>query len=81
MGDRGGFLTFERIEMEGSGANTVFVCRIKSLLENGQVVELSVRIEFPHSDKTISEIQHDIASAIHEATDPARLTPMSKPPR
>jgi hypothetical protein len=71
MGD--GFLTFERIEMEGRGSNTVFVCEIKSLL-NGKVVELRVRLELPHSDKMISEIQHDIASAIHEATDPARLS-------
>lgn len=68
------FLTFERFEIEGGERQfrTAFVCRIKSLLK-GDVIEMSVRIELPHSDKKLSEIQHEIAAAIHEATNPTRL--------
>lgn len=67
-------IEFERIEIAGGErrGHTVYVCRIKSVL-NEQLVELQVKIELPYSDKKLSEIWHEIAKAIHEATNPARL--------
>jgi hypothetical protein len=72
------FLTFERIGIEGGERpmRTSYVCLIKSILI-GNVVELTARIELPHTDKKLSEIEHDIAAAIHEATNPARLSQRS----
>ena len=68
------FLSFEKMKIEGGERNsrTVYDCQIKSLL-NGEIVELTAKVELPYSDKKISEIQQDIASAIHAATNPARL--------
>jgi hypothetical protein len=68
------FLSFERIEIEAGKRHlhTAYVCRIKSLLNNS-VIEFDVRLELPHSDKKLSEVEHEIASLIHEATNPTRL--------
>jgi hypothetical protein len=68
------FLSFEKIEIEGGQrmGHTAYACRIKSLL-NDNVVELHVRVELPHSDRKLSEVEHEIATLIHKATDPTRL--------
>jgi hypothetical protein len=68
------FLTFEKIEIEAGARqrHTSYVCRIKSFHDNKEI-NLNVRIELPHSDKKLSEIEHEIALSIHKATNPARL--------
>jgi hypothetical protein len=68
------FLSFEKIEIEGGARqrHTSYFCRIKSL-HNGKEININVQIELPHSDKTLSEIEREIAQAIHEAINPARL--------
>jgi hypothetical protein len=73
-GSTRGFLTFEKIEIEGGTrqSHTSYICQIKSR-HDGKEINLNVQIELPHSDKTLSEIEHEIAQAIHEATNPARL--------
>lgn len=69
-----GVLRFERIAIEGGErqGRTSYNCFIKSL-HNGKVIELTALVELPYSDKKLSEIEHEIAQAIHEATNPARL--------
>jgi hypothetical protein len=68
------FLSFEKIEIEAGSRKgfTSYLCRVKSL-QNNKEITLNVQIELPHSDKTLSEIEREIARAIHEATNPARL--------
>lgn len=68
------FLTFERIEIEHGerGGRTAYVCRIRSLLR-GLIIELDARVELPYADKKLSEIEQEVAAAIHEATNPQRL--------
>jgi hypothetical protein len=70
----GEFLSFEKIEIEAGTRNgfTSYFCRIKSF-QNNKEITLNVHIELPHSDKTLSEIEREIAHAIHESTNPARL--------
>jgi hypothetical protein len=70
----GDFISFEKIEIEAGTRPgfTSYFCRIKSLRDD-QEIDLNVQIELPHSDKTLSEIQREIAQAIHEATNPAHL--------
>jgi hypothetical protein len=72
------FLDFQKIEIEAGQRqqHTAYFCRIKSLL-NSVAIDISVQIELPHSDKKLSEVEHEIAQAIHEATNPARLKRLS----
>jgi hypothetical protein len=66
-------IAFEKIEIEAGqrSKHTAYVCRIKSLL-NGSEIVMSVRVELPHSDKKLSEVEHEILSLIHQATNPDR---------
>jgi hypothetical protein len=68
------FLSFERMEMVAGErlGRTRFACRIHSFLNNKEI-NMDVTIELPHSDRKVSEIEKDIALAIHEAIDPTRL--------
>jgi hypothetical protein len=70
------FISFEKIEIRPGAYHgfTLYSCQIKSL-RGGKEIDLSVQIELPHSDKTLSEIHREIAQAIHEATDPAQTNP------
>lgn len=72
--DLSGFLTFEKIAMGTAQreGQTGYVCQIKSLL-NGNEVEITARLELPQSERTLRQIEHEIALAIHQATNPARL--------
>jgi hypothetical protein len=73
------FLSFERMEITAGErhGHTKYLCRIHSFMNNNQIM-LDVQIELPHSDRKFSEIEREIALAIHEAINPSRLVP--KPP-
>ena len=68
------FLTFEKITIEGGSlpGNSVFHCQITSTL-NGVSLKFTTSVELPYSNKTIEQIQKEVARAIHEAIDPNRI--------
>ena len=66
------FLSFERVEIEASPnskEHTTYACRIKAL-NRGTVLTLHVSIDLPRADRKLSELQKEIATHIHEATNP-----------